>query len=56
MVRTTPTQRENQLGRILHKAILKAIREHAPDAAGLAMRKHMQAVLEFLIAQERQEY
>jgi DNA-binding FadR family transcriptional regulator len=48
MVRTTPTQRENQLGRKLHKAVLKAVREHDPDAAELAMRKHMQAVLERL--------
>ncbi len=45
MVRTTPTQKDNQLGRRLHKAILKAIREHDPDAAEAAMRKHMQAVL-----------
>jgi GntR family transcriptional repressor for pyruvate dehydrogenase complex len=48
MARTTPTQRENQLGRKLHKAILKAVREHDPDAAEAAMRKHMQAVLERL--------
>jgi DNA-binding FadR family transcriptional regulator len=48
MVRTTPTQRENQLGSNLHKAVLKAVREHDPDAAELAMRKHMQAVLERL--------
>ena len=48
MVRTTPTQRENQLGRKLHKAVLKAVREHDPDAAELAMRKHMQTVLERL--------
>lgn len=48
MVRTTPTQRENQLGRKLHKAILKAVRERDPDAAELAMRKHMQAVLDRL--------
>ena len=48
MVRTTPTQRENQLGRKLHKAILKAVRDHDTDAAELAMRKHMQAVLDRL--------
>jgi DNA-binding FadR family transcriptional regulator len=48
MVRTTPTQRENQLGRKLHKAILKAVRDHDPDAAELAMRKPMQAVLDRL--------
>ncbi|MCY2974952.1 MAG: FadR/GntR family transcriptional regulator [Planctomycetota bacterium] len=48
MVRTTPSQRVNQLGRKLHKAILKAVREHDPDAAESAMRKHMQAVLDRL--------
>jgi GntR family transcriptional repressor for pyruvate dehydrogenase complex len=48
MVRTTPTQRENQLGRKLHKAVLNAVRSHDPDAAELAMRKHMQAVLDRL--------
>jgi len=48
MVRTTPTQRENQFGRKLHKAILKAVRDHDPDAVELAMRKHMQAVLDGL--------
>ena len=48
MVRTTPTQRENQIGRKLHKAVLKAVRDHDPDAAENAMRKHMQAVLELL--------
>lgn len=52
MVRTTPTQRENQLGRKLHKAVLKAVRDHDPDAAELAMRKHMQAVLDRLKLQE----
>ncbi len=48
MARTTPSQRENQLGRKLHKAILKAIKDHDPDAAERAMRQHMQAVLERL--------
>lgn len=48
MVRTTPTQCENRLGRKLHHAIVKAIREHDPDAAELAMRQHMQVVLEGL--------
>ncbi len=45
MVRTTPSQRENALGRKLHKAILQAVREHDPDAAADAMQQHMQAVL-----------
>jgi GntR family transcriptional repressor for pyruvate dehydrogenase complex len=49
MARTTPTPRENQLGRRLHKAIFKAIREHDPDAAATAMQHHMQAVLDRLI-------
>ncbi len=48
MVRTTPSQRVNQLGRKLHKEILKAIGLHDSDAAELAMRKHMQAVLDRL--------
>ncbi len=48
MAHTTPSQRENQLGRRLHKAILKAVREKDPDAAERAMREHMQAVLDRL--------
>jgi GntR family transcriptional repressor for pyruvate dehydrogenase complex len=48
MARTTPSQSDNKMGRKLHAAILKAIREHDPDAAESAMRKHMQAVLERL--------
>ncbi len=46
MVRTTPSQRENQTGRRLHKAILEAVRKRDPDAAEIAMRKHMQAVID----------
>lgn len=45
MVRTTPSQRDNALGRMLHKAILHAVRDHDPDAAADAMQRHMQAVL-----------
>jgi GntR family transcriptional repressor for pyruvate dehydrogenase complex len=45
MVRTTPSQKDNQLGRRLHKAIVKAVRECDPDAAEKAMRQHMQAIL-----------
>lgn len=48
MARTTPSQRENSLGRKLHKAILRAIREHDADAAAEAMQQHMQAVLDQL--------
>lgn len=53
MVRTTPSQRENQLGRRLHQAILHAIREHDPDAAAQAMQQHMQAVRDRLTATEK---
>ena len=48
MARTTPSPRDNQLGRRLHKAILTAVRNHAPDAAAKAMQQHMQAVLKRL--------
>ena len=48
MARTTPSQRENALGRKLHKAILRAISERDPDAAAKAMQQHMQAVLDRL--------
>ncbi|QDU25004.1 HTH-type transcriptional regulator LutR [Anatilimnocola aggregata] len=44
MARTTPSQRDNQVGRRLHKAILRAVRERNPDAAAEAMQRHMQAV------------
>ena len=45
MARTTPSPRDNQLGRRLYKAIFKAIRERNPDAAAKSMQQHMQAVL-----------
>jgi DNA-binding GntR family transcriptional regulator len=32
----------------MHPEVLKAVREHDPDAAESAMRKHMQAVLDRL--------
>jgi DNA-binding FadR family transcriptional regulator len=48
MVRATPSQRENALGRKLHKAILQAVREHDPGPAANAMQQHMQAVLDRL--------
>ena len=48
MARTTPSPRDNQLGRRLHKAIFKAIREHNGDAAATAMQQHMQAILDRL--------
>ena len=52
MVRTTPSPRENQLGRRLHKAILTAVRDRNADAAEHAMRRHMQIVLKRLKAKE----
>ncbi|MFO0816975.1 MAG: FadR/GntR family transcriptional regulator [Pirellulales bacterium] len=48
MARTTPSQRENSLVRKLHKAILRAVRDHDPDAAAEAMQQHMKAVLDQL--------
>ncbi len=48
MVLTTPSQRENALGRKLHKSILRGIRERNPDAAANAMQQHMQVVIERL--------
>lgn len=48
MARTTPSQRDNQLGRRLHKAIMTAVRNHDPEAAAKAMQQHMQAVLKRL--------
>lgn len=48
MARTTPSPRDNQFGRRLHKAILSAVRNHDPDAAAKAMQQHMQAVLKRL--------
>jgi GntR family transcriptional repressor for pyruvate dehydrogenase complex len=48
MVRTTPSPRDNQLGRRLHRAILTGVRNRDPDAAAQAMQQHMQAVLKRL--------
>lgn len=50
MARTTPSQRDNQLGRRLHRAVLTAVRNRDPDAAANAMQQHMQAVLKRLEA------
>lgn len=55
MARTTPSQRDNQLGRRLHKAILRAVRERDSDAAADAMQKHMQAVLDRLSVKGERE-
>jgi len=52
MVRTTPSPRDSQFVRRLHKAILKAVREHDPDAAASAMQRHMQAIHNRLTATE----
>jgi GntR family transcriptional regulator, transcriptional repressor for pyruvate dehydrogenase complex len=48
MARTTPSPRENQLGRKLHREIVAAVKDHDPDAAERAMRLHMLAVLDRL--------
>ena len=48
MARTTPSPKGNTVGRKLHKAILRAIRERDPDRAADAMQQHMQAVLDRL--------
>lgn len=48
MARTTPSPRENQLGRKLHREIVAAVKAHDPDAAEQAMRLHMLAVLDRL--------
>ncbi len=45
MVQTTPSPRENKLGRRLHREIVAAIADHDPDGAERAMREHMEAVL-----------
>lgn len=45
MAQTTPSPRENKLGRRLHREIVAAIADHDPDAAERAMREHMEAVL-----------
>ena len=54
MVQTTPSLRENKLGRRLHRDIVAAIEAHDAheahdaDAAELAMREHMEVVLSYL--------
>lgn len=53
MARTTPTPRENQLGRKLHRAIFGAIALHDAEAAERAMRSHMEAVLKQLTESTR---
>ncbi len=55
MARTTPSPRDNQLGRRLHKAILRAVGERDADAAADAMQKHMQAVLDRLTVKGERE-
>jgi DNA-binding FadR family transcriptional regulator len=50
MAQTTPSPQDNKLGRRLHKNILAAIRKRDPDAAEVAMRKHMEAILQRLSA------
>jgi len=45
MAQTTPSPRENKLGRRLHREIVAAIADHDPDSAERAMREHMEVVL-----------
>ena len=45
MAKTTPSPRENKLGRRLHHEIVVAIADHDADAAEQAMREHMEVVL-----------
>ena len=45
MAQTTPSPRENKLGRRLHRGIVAAITDRDPDAAEKAMREHMEVVL-----------
>jgi DNA-binding FadR family transcriptional regulator len=45
MARTTPSPRENKLGRRLHREIVSAIADHDADSAERAMREHMEVVL-----------
>ena len=45
MAQTTPSPRENKLGRRLHREIVAAIADHDPNAAERAMREHMEVVL-----------
>jgi GntR family transcriptional repressor for pyruvate dehydrogenase complex len=45
MVRTTPSPRENKLGRRLHREIVAAIADHDADSAERVMREHMEVVL-----------
>lgn len=48
MARTTPSVRENKLGRKLHQELVAAVKAHDPDAAERAMRLHMLVVLDRL--------
>lgn len=52
MVRTTPSPRESQSVRRLHKAILAAVRDRDPEGAARAMQQHMAAVLKRLKSYE----
>lgn len=45
MAQTTPSPRENKLGRRLHRDIVAAIKAHDADAAERAMREHMEVIL-----------
>lgn len=48
MAQTTPSPRENKLGRRLHRDIVAAIEAHDADDAERAMREHMEVILSYL--------
>ena len=48
MTKTTPMPRDNARGRKLHAAIVDAIKDRNADRAELAMRAHMDVVVEIL--------
>ncbi|QDS86773.1 Putative L-lactate dehydrogenase operon regulatory protein [Rosistilla ulvae] len=50
MAQTTPSPADNALGHKLHIEIVDAIEARDPDAAELAMRQHMEIVLQRLTA------
>lgn len=52
MVHTTPQPRNRPRSRAIHAAILEAIRKGDSDAAEQAMKRHMDAVIERLLAAE----
>jgi len=48
MVQTTPSPRQNKLGRRLHRDIVAAIEDYDADAAERVVREHMEVILSYL--------